>query len=120
MLKVLPQLSPLLCSLLNTFLLFFTFLKCLNKTVASITAVTVWKCKQSMDPLGRCLFKERPHINSTRSASSSKISQPVPGFPMLATNSMAAIWNNVPELHAASTLGAARQISQKWATQIPR
>ena len=40
-------------------------LKCLNQAVASITAVTVWKSRQSMDPLGQCLFKERLNLRTT-------------------------------------------------------
>ena len=36
-------------------------LKCLNESVASIMAITVWKSKESMNPLGQCLFKEIVH-----------------------------------------------------------
>ena len=95
-------------------------LKCLNEAVASIMAVTVWKSKQSMDPLGRCLFQDRSTIRTTRSVTSNKIHPPVPGYPTLASNLMARVWNNVPELQNASTLAAARRISRKWAKEIPR
>jgi hypothetical protein len=95
-------------------------LRCLNESVASIMAVTVWKSKQSMNPLGRCLFQERPSLRTTRSVSSNKIQLPVPGFQTLASNLMARVWNDIPELQHASTLAAAKTISRKWAKQIPR
>ena len=55
-------------------------LKSLNEAVASITAITVWKSKQSMNPLGKCLFKE-PITSRTvqlRSDTSTDIRPPVP------------------------------------------
>ena len=39
-------------------------LKCLNECVASITVVTVWKAKQSMNPLGQRLFKKKLAIGT--------------------------------------------------------
>ena len=95
-------------------------MKCLNEAVACTTAVTVWKSKQSMNPLGQCLFQKRPSQKCTRSQSSKEIRPPVPGYPYVATNLMARIWNNTPELHTAQTLGAAKTISRKWAKGIPR
>ena len=97
-------------------------MKCLNEAVASITALTVWKSKQSMDPLGRCLFKEKDATTDMklRSQSSKEIRPPVPGYPNLATNIMARIWNDVPGLQNASTISAAKFISRKWAKNIPR
>jgi hypothetical protein len=95
-------------------------LKCLNEAAASITAVTVWKSRQSMDQLGQCLFQKQSNLKSTRSATSNEIRPPVPGYPALAANIMARVWNNVPKLHNASTLAAARQISRTWAKEIPR
>ena len=93
--------------------------KCLNEAVASIMATTVWKAKQSINPLGKCLFKETVSLR-TRSASSDEIRPPVPGYPNLATNIMARVWNTIPELHNASTLYTASSILQKWAKSIPR
>ena len=49
-----------------------------------------------------------------------EIQQPVPGYPTLAVNVMARIWNNIPELESASSVGAAMSISRKWARTIPR
>ena len=83
-------------------------------------ACTVWKANQSMNPLGKCLFKETTSLKTTRSASSKEIRPPVPGYPNLASNLMARVWNSVPELHNASTLYSAKSISQKWAKSIPR
>ena len=95
-------------------------MKCLNEAVASVTAVTVWKSRQTLNPLGCCLFKEKPCEKTTRSTNSNEIRPPVPGYPYLATNVMARVWNEIPELHTANTLGAARAICRKWAKTIPR
>ena len=95
-------------------------LKCLNESVASIMATTVWKSKQSMDPLGQRLFRERTCVRKLRSATSNETPQPVPGYPKLASNLMARIWNDIPELRNATTLSAARVISKKWAKGVPR
>ena len=73
-----------------------------------------------MDPLGCRLFKEKECVRTTRSVNSKEIQPPVPGYPALATNNMAKIWNSVPELQNASTIGAAKTISKKWARVIPR
>ena len=83
-------------------------------------ATTVWKAKQSKNPLGKCLFKETVSLRKTRSASSDEIRPPVPGYPNLATNIMARVWNSIPELHNASTLYTAISISRKWAKSLPR
>ena len=94
-------------------------LKCLNEAVASITTITVWKAKQSMNPLGHCPFQERPSLRSTRSTTSKEIRPTVPGYPNLASNIMARVWNTIPELQNTPTLGAAIAISRKWAKGIP-
>ena len=47
-------------------------LKCLNEAVASITAVTVWKSKTFMDPLGQHIFQEKPRLQCTSSGTSKK------------------------------------------------
>ena len=95
-------------------------LKCLNESVASIMAVTVWKSKKSMNPIGQFLFKEKSNIRLTRSQNSQEIQPPVPGYPNLASNLMARVWNSIPALQNACTLGAAKEISRKWARNIPR
>ena len=95
-------------------------LKCLNESVASIMAVTVWKSKESMNPLGQCLFKEKLCTKSTRFQNSKEIQPPVPGYPNLASNLMARVWNSIPALQNASSLAAAKVISRKWAKNIPR
>ena len=71
-------------------------LKCLNEAVASITAVTVWKSKTFMDPLGQCIFRGKPSFQCTRSVASKDIGLLVPGYPTLSTNIMVRIWNAVP------------------------
>merc|ERR1740129_1222945 len=83
-------------------------LKCLNEAVASMTAVSVWKSKTVMDPLGKRIFNQKTRLQCTRSGTSKEICLPVPGYPTLSTNIMARIWNAVPGLQHASTLGAAK------------
>ena len=95
-------------------------LKCLNESVASIMTVSVWRSKQSTNPLGQRLFQEQPSLRSTRSATSNQIRPPVPGFPTLASNLMARVWNDIPELQNSSTLATARSVSRKWAKGLPR
>ena len=48
---------------------------------------------------------------------SKDIGLPVPD---LSTNIMERIWNAVPGLQHASTLGAAKSLAKKWARDIPR
>ena len=95
-------------------------LKCLNEAVASITAVTVWKSKTFMNPLGQRIFWEKSSLQCTRSATLKDIGLFVPGYPTLSTNIMARIWNAVPGLQQASTLGTANSLAKKWAKEIPR
>ena len=40
--------------------------------------------------------------------------------PTLSTNIMARMWNEVPGLQNATTLGAAKSLAKKWAKDIPR
>ena len=90
----------------------------------STTAVTVWKAKTFMDPLGQRIFREKSNLQCTRSVTTHNttkdIGLPVPGYPALSTNIMARIWNTVPGLQNASTLGAAKSLAKKWAKEIPR
>ena len=65
-------------------------------------------------------FKEKSCLKSTRFQNSKEIRPPVPGHDSLACNIMAKVWNSVPELHNASSLSAAREISRKWAKTVPR
>ena len=44
----------------------------------------------------------------------------VQGYPTLSTNIMARMWNEVPGLQNATTLGAAKSLAKKWAKDIPR
>ena len=73
-----------------------------------------------MDPLGRLLFPERTIPRFTKSAVSGDASQPVPGYPFLASNIMAKIWNSVPSLRTATSIGQANSIAKKWAKTVPR
>ena len=44
----------------------------------------------------------------------------MPGYLNMATNFMARVWNDNPELRNAKTLSAARHASRKWAKGIPK
>ena len=94
-------------------------LRCLNEMVASIMARMIWKSRHAMDPLGRLLFREKCPIKFTRSYYSDDATRPVPGYPLIAANIMARIWNTVPGLKSATSLGIASSISQNWAKSIP-
>jgi hypothetical protein len=59
-------------------------LKCIKEAVASVTAVTVWKSKTLMDPLGQRIFREKSSLQCTRSITSkdmSWLSQVIPPYP---------------------------------------
>ena len=78
---------------------------------------TVWKAKTFMDPLGQRIFREKTSVQCTRSTTSKDID--LLG-PTLSTNLMTRIWNAVPGLQHATTLGAAKSLAKKWAKDIPR
>ena len=63
-------------------------LKCLNEAVAIITAVTVWKARTAMDPLGQRIFLEKSSLQCTRSTTSKDIDLLVQGYPTISTNIM--------------------------------
>ena len=74
-----------------------------------------------MDSLGNCLFQEKPISRpGLRSETSKEIRPPVPGYPTMAANVMSKVWNSVPGLETASSLGAAKSISKEWAKTLPR
>ena len=73
--------------------------KVFKQGIISVTALTVWKSKRFMYPIGCSLFQERSSIRSTRSKSTKDIRPPVPGYPTLATNIMARLCNSVLTWH---------------------
>ena len=83
---------------------------------------TVWKAKTFMDPLGQRTFRENSiySVQGLSQHTTKDIGLPVPGYPALSTMIMARIWNTVPGLQHASTLGAAKSLAKKWAKDIPR
>jgi hypothetical protein len=44
----------------------------------------------------------------------------VPGFKLLPSNLMAKVWNTVPGLQTATSLGIVKSLARKWAKTIPR
>ena len=95
-------------------------LRCLNEVVTSAMAILTWKSKQLMNPLGVRLFSLRNNMINTRSAESKNICAPVPGFQTIPINLMARIWNKVPGLQTATTVGEAKTFVKKWARTTPR
>ena len=95
-------------------------LRGLNEATSSAMAILLWKSKHTMNPLGTRLFARQDHKRNTRFAESENISPPVPGFHMLPANLLAKIWNTVPGLQTATTLGAAKTIARKWSKSLPR
>ena len=77
-------------------------------------------------PIGTLLFilkiilKISITIQEAYVAKSKDICPPVPGFHTLPINLMAKIWNKVPGLQTATTLGAAKSLVKKWSNTIPR
>ena len=79
---------------------------CLTATVSESMAIAIWKGRKDMNPL-ECIFQNKLSSRITRSASSDKLRQPVPGHPENAANRHAQIWN-ISNLNAAKSLGSAR------------
>ena len=63
---------------------------------------------------------ESTHHRVLRSDVSMNIRPPVPGYPKVSSNQLAEVWNTVPGLQSALTLGEAKAIARKWARTIPR
>ena len=84
-------------------------------------AQMVWKSKNTMNPLGKCLFPDKSATahHTTRSVTSNNASQPVFGYPNIATNLMAKTWNSVPSLRSATKLNEAKSKSREWAKTLP-
>ena len=84
-------------------------------------AVMVWKAKKEMNSLWVNLFSEKNYERiKTRFAVSDNICPPVPGYQTLPSNLMARVWNSVPGLQSAKSLGKAKSLARIWARTIPR
>ena len=84
----------------------------LTEAVSKTMASVIWKGRKAMNPLGR-IFPEKSTIRTTRSSCDSKLCQPVPGYPELATNKLAQLWN-LSNLNTAKTLGSAKSLVLEW------
>ena len=87
----------------------------LTEAVSKSMATEIWRARKEMNPLGR-IFSNRVSMKNTRSASSNKLCQPVPGHPESAANKLAQLWN-VSNLSDAKTLGNARHLVSEWYKQ---
>ena len=90
--------------------------------VAFTSASMIWKSKTWNDPLCSLIFPSElnyPAQNmSTRSVTNNSAKLPVPGSTTLAANLLARAWNEAPSLKNATTLGAAKLASRKWARSL--
>ena len=87
-------------------------LRSLTEAVCETMACSIWKARKEMNPLG-CIFKNKTSARLTRSSSSNKLCQPVPGHPEVAANKLAQVWN-LMNLDSAKTLGSARNLARQW------
>ena len=82
-------------------------LRSLTQAVSETSAISVWKSRREMNPLGR-LFQT--HVSERYQ---DRLLQPIPGYPEAASNKLAQIWNSMG-LSNAKTLGNARSLAQNW------
>ena len=87
-------------------------LRGLTEAVCETMASEIWKARNTMNPLGR-IFHSKNSSRCTRLNSSDKLSQPVPGYPEVAANKLAQIWN-IMNLNNAKSLGSAQNLAKKW------
>ena len=87
-------------------------LRSLTEAVCETMACSIWKARSEMNPLG-CIFKSKTSERLTRSSSTNKLCQPVPGHPEVAANKLAQAWN-LMNLDSAKTLGNARNLARTW------
>ena len=87
-------------------------LKSLTEAVSITMASMIWKARKEMNSLGY-IFQTNVSTRNTRSASETKLCQPIPGYPEAAANRLANIWN-VMNLNNAHTLGQARASARDW------
>ena len=83
-----------------------------TEAVSQTMASAIWKAIKTSNPLGR-IFHTKSTVRNTRSASENKLCQPVPGYPELASNKLAQLWN-ISNLNTAKTLGSAKSLVSEW------
>ena len=97
-------------------------LRTLNEMVAYTSAMTIWKSKHCMDPLGSRIFASKmtqPTKNiTTRSDTSTHAKNPVPGCSTLAINLLARTWNEAFKLQTPKNINAAKSAARKWARSL--
>ena len=87
-------------------------LRSLTEAVVESMACLIWKSRKEMDPLGR-IFQKKQMNRNTRSATSDKLCEPVPGHPEAASNRLAKIWNML-NLNCSKTLGSVKSVAREW------
>ena len=90
-------------------------LRSLTEAVCVTMACSIWKARNEMNPLG-LIFQNKISTRITRSSTSEKLCEPVPGYPQAAANKLAQVWN-LMNLSTAKTLGSARNLAQRWYRQ---
>ena len=87
-------------------------LRCLTESVSELMACEIWKAQNTLNPLA-VIFQKKPTVKNTRSAVSDKLIHPVPGYPQVASNKLAQIWN-IADISSAKSLGSARSSVREW------
>ena len=87
----------------------------LSEAVSKNMARTIWKARNEMNPLGS-IFRNKISAKTTRSATSGRLCQPLPGYPEAVANKLAQTWN-LMNLSSAKTLGNARASANTWCKQ---
>ena len=75
-------------------------------------ACAFWKSRMKMDPLGK-IFHAKLSSRITRSANSDSLCKPVPGYPEVAANKLAQIWN-ILDLSSIKSLSGVRAAAREW------
>ena len=85
-------------------------LRSLTQAVSETMAISIWKARKEMNPLGR-MFQN--HVSERYK---DNLLKPIPGYPEAASNKLAQLWNSM-NLSSATTLGSARSLARKWYQQ---
>ena len=84
----------------------------LHASVSELMACEIWKAKNTLNPLA-VIFQKKPTMKNTCSAGSDKLIHPVPGYPQVASNKLAQVWN-IEDVSSAKSLGSARISVRAW------
>jgi hypothetical protein len=98
----------------------------MNELITRSIALETWTAFNSSDgnssggrnPLGSTMFDGSGYKRDTRAAAAGIVQDPLRGYNTLVSNGI-GIWNEWPELRAATTRGSAKRIAAKLAKSVP-